>query len=39
MGVFISEVNFDTIDIMKDLECARQALDKNKIKKCPKPCE
>jgi hypothetical protein len=39
MGVSVSEANFDTIDIMKDLECARQALDKVKFKKCPEPCD
>jgi hypothetical protein len=39
MGASMSEVNFDSIDIMKDLECAKQALDKTRIKRCPEPCE
>jgi hypothetical protein len=35
MGVEISIDNFDTIDIMKDLEMARLALDKAKCVKLP----
>jgi hypothetical protein len=37
MGVKISLDNFDTVDIMKDLEMARLALDKAKCVKCVKP--
>jgi hypothetical protein len=33
MGVKIPEENFDVIDMMKDLECARQAMEKVKITK------
>jgi hypothetical protein len=35
MGVEISIDNFDTIDIMKDLEMVRLALDKAKCVKLP----
>jgi hypothetical protein len=35
MGVNILEENFDVIDMMKDLECARHAMEKVKNKKIP----
>jgi hypothetical protein len=35
MGVDVSDMHFDTIDLMKDLEIARHALDK--IKNIPQP--
>jgi hypothetical protein len=37
MGVDIPELHFDSIDIMKDLEIARHALDRIKIKDIPTP--
>jgi hypothetical protein len=39
MGVVVQEENFDTTDIMKDLEIARATLNKNKIVPCPDNCE
>jgi hypothetical protein len=39
MGVVVQKENFDTIDIMKDLEIARVTLNKNKIVPCPDNCE
>jgi hypothetical protein len=39
MGVKIPEEGFDVINIMRDLECARQALNKVKNRKEPEICE
>jgi hypothetical protein len=39
MGVDVSDIHFDTIDLMKDFEIARHALEKNKNIPHPDPNE